>query len=71
MQDPTGLVISDIALDQTAGQPVIMTIEARRADGSLDTGHNGAVSLHQLTSLGQGVVSPETVSLSGGPGPAT
>ena|GEM_PF-657120 len=64
--EPTDLVISDIPLSQTAGQPVIVTIETRFADGDLDTGHSGDVSLHQLTSLGQGVVSPETIPLNGG-----
>jgi hypothetical protein len=60
------LVISPLGSQQTAGEPVIVTIEARRADGSLDTFQNGPVDLYQITSLGQGVMSPEAVSLSGG-----
>ena len=60
------LAISDIPWSQTAGQAVHLTISARRADGSLDASQNGSVALHQLTSLGQGVVSPTSIDLSGG-----
>ena len=60
------LEISAIAAAQTAGLPVIVTIEARRADGSLDTGLDGSVELFQLTSLGQGVLAPGVVTLQDG-----
>lgn len=59
----TSLVVSPIGRDQTAGRPVIVTIEARHEDGSRDTGVSGPVELYQLTSLGQGVLAPESISL--------
>lgn len=64
--DPIHLEISPIDHDQTAGQPAIITIETRRVDGSLDTSQAGPVDLFQLTSFGQGVLAPETVTLAGG-----
>ncbi|MCP4573795.1 MAG: hypothetical protein GY838_15660 [bacterium] len=64
--EPTTLVISGVTGNQTAGRPVTVTIETRRADGSLDTSHHGTVDLHQLTSLGQGVLSPGTINLAAG-----
>jgi hypothetical protein len=60
------LAISEIAMNQTAGQATIVTIEARNAQGGLDTARSGQVELFQVTSLGQGVVSPETIELSNG-----
>lgn len=62
----TALVVSPIGYSQTAGQPVIVTIEARHEDGSRDTAVNGTVELYQLTSLGQGVLAPESISLTNG-----
>ncbi len=63
---PTFLNISTIGFDQTAGQAINITIDTRFADGSLDLSQNGQVDLYQLTSLGQGVLSPETITLTQG-----
>ena len=64
--ETTHLEISAIGYGQTAGLPVPVTINARRADGSLDTGIHGQADLHQLTSLGQGVMTPNAVPVSAG-----
>ena len=60
------LAISEIPWLQTAGQAVYVTISARRSDGSLDPEQDGWVSLYQLTSLGQGVLSPQSIELNDG-----
>nr|MEE4268295.1 hypothetical protein [Candidatus Krumholzibacteria bacterium] len=60
------LMVSQIPVNQVAGQAMVLRIEARRADGSLDTGSHGTVALHQVTSLGQGVMTPDTVDLTAG-----
>jgi predicted RNA-binding protein with TRAM domain len=62
----TYLDITEVPRDQRAGQPVYLTISARRQDGSLDLTQGGVVNLHQLTSLGQGVVSPGSIQLEDG-----
>ena len=63
---PTHLEISQIEHSQTAGESLIVTIEARRINGHLNTNINGQVFLHQLTSFGQGVMAPEFVTLTDG-----
>ena len=63
---PTFLHVDPIGLDQVAGQPVMVTIEALRANGTRNHEIEGPVALHQATPFGPGVMSPETVTLTAG-----
>lgn len=63
---PTCLAISPIAANQVAGQPLLVTIEARRANGTRNQEIHGPVALHQVTAFGPGVVSPASVTLVNG-----
>ena len=60
------LEISNIARNQTAGVAIAATITARDPNGDVVTGFSGNVQLDQLTSFGQGRISPATVSLTSG-----
>jgi len=59
--------------DQVAGQPVNVIITAVDPAGNPVGGYSGPVNLQQLTSLGQGRLSPAVVDLNGGvwSGPVT
>jgi hypothetical protein len=52
--------------NQNAGQPLNMTLRAVNAAGQTVTGYSGTVRLKEVTSYGDGRVSPESVTLSGG-----
>lgn len=52
--------------NQYAGQSMAMTLRAVDAAGQTVTGYSGTVRLKEVTSFGDGRVSPETVTLSGG-----
>jgi hypothetical protein len=52
--------------NQYAGQPMTITLNAVDAGGSVVSGFSGPVRLRQITSFGEGRISPETVTLSGG-----
>ena len=60
------LEFSNITRNQTAGVPISATITARDPNGDLVSGFSGTVRLRQLTSFGEGRVSPVTVSLTSG-----
>jgi len=52
--------------NQYAGSPMGTTVTARDPAGNVVTGYSGAVRLEQITSYGDGRVSPETVTLANG-----
>jgi hypothetical protein len=52
--------------NQNAGQPLTMTLRAVDASGNTVSGYSGTVKLKEVTSYGDGRVSPESVTLSGG-----
>jgi hypothetical protein len=52
--------------NQTAGSPMSITVNAVDPAGQVVTGYSGAVSLKEITSYGDGRVSPATVTLSAG-----
>jgi hypothetical protein len=52
--------------NQYAGTPMTVTLYARDPNGGLVSGYSGQVRLREITSFGDGRVSPETVTLSGG-----
>jgi hypothetical protein len=52
--------------NQYAGVPMTITLTARTPSGSVVTGYSGPVSLKELTSYGDGRISPSTVTLSAG-----
>jgi hypothetical protein len=60
------LEISSISRNQTAGVPVSITITARDPNGDLVSGFSGSVRLRQLTSFGEGRISPSSVTLASG-----
>jgi len=57
---------STIGRYQTAGQPIRVTITARTPGGVVVSGFMGAVRLREFTSLGEGRVSPDTITMSAG-----
>jgi hypothetical protein len=59
--------------NQNAGQPMSNSVQARDPGGNLVSGFNGWVRLKEITSYGDGRVSPDSVLLSGGQwsGPVT
>ena len=62
-----GFVFSTInQKNQYAGQPMAITVRAVNASGGTVTGYNGQVHLKEITSYGDGRVSPDHVTLSGG-----
>src|SRR5882672_1536070 len=60
------LEISSIAKDQTAGIPFTITITARDPNGVIVSGFAGALRLRQLTSFGDGRISPSSVNMTSG-----
>lgn len=52
--------------NQYAGQPMPITLYAVDGNGSVVTGFSGPVLLKEITSFGEGRISPEVVNLSGG-----
>src|SRR5262249_31083912 len=60
------LELSSIPRDQTAGGPMAAAITARDPNGVLVNGFTGAVQLRELTSFGDGRISPTTVTLTSG-----
>src|SRR5688572_593075 len=52
--------------NQYAGLPMTVTLTARDPNGNVVTGFSGAVRLREITSYGDGRVSPETVTLTNG-----
>ena len=52
--------------NQYAGTPMTITVIARDPNGAQVTGYNGPVRIKEVTSYGDGRVSPETVTLNGG-----
>jgi hypothetical protein len=52
--------------NQYAGIPMSITVTARDPAGNVVSGYNGQVHLKEITSYGDGRVSPEFVTLSGG-----
>ena len=60
------LEISNIATNRTAGVSFSITITARDPNGDVVSGFSGSVRLRQLTSFGEGRVSPVNVSLTSG-----
>lgn len=62
-----GFAFSGIAQkNQYAGQSMQMTLRAVDAGGNTVTGYTGTVRIKEVTSFGDGRVSPETVTLTGG-----
>jgi len=57
---------SNISNNQTAGTPLSLTITARDPDGQMVSGFSGSVRLRQLTSFGEGRISPSTVNMDAG-----
>ena len=57
---------SNIPKNQGAGTPLSLTITARDPDGQQVSGFSGNVRLRQLTSFGEGRITPSTVTMSGG-----
>jgi hypothetical protein len=59
--------------NQYAGGPMTVTVKAQDPNGNLVTGYSGEVSLKEITSYGDGRVSPATVTLASGTwtGPVT
>ena len=60
------LELSNISQAQTAGAAFSITITARNANNEQASGFSGAVDLGQITSLGQGRISPTIVTMSSG-----
>src|SRR5438874_5166137 len=60
------LEFSNIAKHETAGAPFSITITARDPNGVLVSGFTGAVRLRELTSFGEGRITPSTVTLTAG-----
>jgi hypothetical protein len=60
------LEISSISRNQTAGVPMSVTITARDPNGDLVSGFSGSAQLRQLTSSGEGRISPTNVTLTSG-----
>ena len=60
------LEISNISRDQTAGVPIPVTITARDPNGDVVSGFSGTSLLSQLTSFGQGRITPASVSMTSG-----
>jgi hypothetical protein len=60
------LEFGSIPRSQTAGVPIATTITARDPNGDVVSGFSGAVRLRELTSFGDGRVSPTMVTLSSG-----
>ena len=58
--------ISSISRNQTAGVPITVTVTARDPNGDVVSGFAGAVRLRQLTSSGEGRISPLSVNLTSG-----
>jgi len=52
--------------NQYAGTPMTTSVQARDPNGNLVSGYNGWVRLKEITSYGDGRVSPDSVMLSGG-----
>jgi hypothetical protein len=52
--------------NQYAGTPMTVSLDARDPNGNLVSGFSGTVRLREITSYGDGRVSPEAVTLSGG-----
>ena len=62
-----GFVFSGIAQkNQYAGQPMSISLRAVDPTGATVAGFSGQVKLKEITSYGDGRISPETVTLSGG-----
>jgi hypothetical protein len=59
--------------NQYAGSPMTVTVTAQDPNGNVVTGYSGDVSLKEITSFGDGRVSPATVTLASGSwtGPVT
>jgi hypothetical protein len=60
------LEISGISRNQTAGVAIAIAITARDPNGELVSGFSGSVRLRQLTSSGEGRISPASVTLTSG-----
>jgi len=60
------LEFSSISLSQTAGVPISVTITARDPNGVLVSGFSGNVQLRELTSFGEGRISPASVTMTSG-----
>lgn len=60
------LDISAISRSQTAGVPISITITGRDPNGAVVSGFSGNVRLRELTSFGEGRITPSTVTLTGG-----
>ena len=60
------LEFSTIAKSQTAGVPMSITITGRDPNGVLVSGFTGAVRLRELTSFGEGRITPSSVTLTSG-----
>ncbi len=60
------LEFANISRNQTAGVPLATTITARDPNGDVVSGFTGTVRLRQLTSFGQGRITPATVTLTSG-----
>ena len=60
------LEFSTIPRDQNAGVSISATITARDPNGDLVSGFSGTVQLRQLTSFGDGRITPATVNLTSG-----
>jgi hypothetical protein len=60
------LEFSNIAKHETAGTPFSITVTARDPNGVLVSGFTGAVRLRELTSFGEGRITPSTVTLTAG-----
>jgi hypothetical protein len=50
----------------TVGDPIAITITARTPSGAVVSGFNGAVRLHELTSFGEGRITPALVTMTNG-----
>jgi len=60
------LEVSAIAKHQTAGVPFSITVTGRDPNGVLVSGFTGTVRLRELTSFGEGRITPSTVTLTSG-----
>jgi hypothetical protein len=60
------LEISSVSSNQSAGVPFSITILARDPNGDLVSGFSGGARLRELTSLGEGRISPTNVTLNSG-----
>jgi hypothetical protein len=60
------LQFSSIPRAQTAGVPISVTITARDPNGDVVTGFGGAVRLRELTSFGEGRITPASVTMTAG-----